>query len=50
MNKIALNLNHDKRIETIYSIEIYGFETKKDLMREKEEIKCNNIIKQYKKD
>ena len=31
------------------SIEIYIHGTSKDLLKEKEEIKCNNIIKWYKK-
>ena len=29
-------------------IEIYGYGTNKNLLNEKEEIKCNNIIKQWK--
>ena len=47
INKIALSSNDDKRIQAIDSIEAYAYETNKDLIREKEEIKCNNIIKQY---
>ena len=35
-------------MQSIDSIEAYAFETSKDLVSEKEEIKCNNIIKQYK--
>ena len=31
------------------SIETNGYWKSKDLLSEKEEIKCNNIIKQYKK-
>ena len=31
------------------SLETYAHETNKDLVSEKEEIKFNNIIKQYKK-
>ena len=31
------------------SIETYAYRTRKDLVNEKEEIKCNNIIKRYKK-
>ena len=31
------------------SIETYACGTSKDLVTEKEEIKCNNIIKRYKK-
>ena len=29
-------------------IETYSYEMNKDLVKKKEEIKCNNIIKQYK--
>ena len=35
-------------MQSIGSIETYAFETSKDLVGEKEEIKCNNIIKRYK--
>ena len=31
-------------------IETYAYGTSKDLLNEKEEIKCNKIIKQYKND
>ena len=31
------------------STETYGFGTSKDLVSEKEDINCNNIIKPYKK-
>ena len=34
---------------SIDSIETYAYERGKDLVSEKEEIKCNNITKQYKK-
>ena len=47
-NKIALKSNDDKRMQSIDSIETYAYETSKDLVSEKEEIKCNNIIKPYK--
>ena len=36
-------------MQSIDSIETYAFETNKDLVSEKEEIKGNNIIKQYQK-
>ena len=49
MNKIALSSNDDKRMQSIYSIETYTYGRSKDLVSEKEEIKCNNIIKRYKK-
>ena len=36
-------------MQSIDSIETYTYGTSKDLLREKKEIKCNNIIKRYKK-
>ena len=50
INKIALSSNDDKRMQSIDSMETYAYGTSKDLVCEKEEIKCNNIIKQYKND
>ena len=47
-SKIALSSNYDKRIQWIDSIETYAKGTSKDLVCKKEEIKCSNIIKQYK--
>ena len=35
-------------MESIDSIETYAYGTKKDLVSEKEEIKCSNIIKRCK--
>ena len=35
-------------MQSIDSIETYAYGTSKDLVTEKEEIKCNNIIKRYK--
>ena len=48
INKIALSSNDDKRMQSIDSIETYGYGTSKDLESKKEEIECNNLIKQYK--
>ena len=48
INKIALSSNDDKRIQSIDSIETYASETSKDVVIEKEVIKCNNIMKRYK--
>ena len=48
INKIVLSSNNDKRIQLIDSVEIYGHGVNKDLVCKKEEIKCNNIIKQNK--
>ena len=45
INKIALSSNDDKRRQSIDSIETYGYGTSKDLVSEKEEIKCSNKIK-----
>ena len=45
INKIALSSNDDKRMQSIDSNETYAY----DLVSEKEEIKCNNIIKRNKK-
>ena len=44
-NKIALSSNDDKKMQSIDSIETYAYGISKDLVSEKEEIKCNNIIK-----
>ena len=43
-----LSWNDDKRMESIDSIEIYVYGTSKNLVSEKEEIKCSNMIKRYK--
>ena len=50
INKIALSSNDDKRMQSVDSIETYAYGMRKDLVIEKEEVKCNNIIKQYKND
>ena len=49
INKIALNSNDNKRLQSFDSIETNECGTSKDLLSEKEDIKCNNIIKQYEK-
>ena len=43
-----LSSNNDKRIQSIDSIKTYAHQKRKDLVCTEEEIKCNNIIKQYK--
>ena len=48
IKKIVLGSNDDKRMQSIYLIETYAYGTSKDLLSEKKEIKCNNIIKRYK--
>ena len=45
INKIALSSNGDKRMQSIDSIETYAYGTSKNLVSDKEEIKCNNLIK-----
>ena len=47
--KIALSSNDDKIIPSIHSIETYAYGTSKDLVYKAEKIKCNNIVKLYKK-
>ena len=48
LSKIALSSNDDKRMQLSDSIEKYAYGMNKDLVCKKKEIKCNNIIKQYK--
>ena len=48
INKIALSSNDGKRIQSVDSIETYGYGISKNLISEKEEIKCNNIRKRIK--
>ena len=48
INKTAISLNNDKIIQSIDSIETYVHEMFKDLVCNKEQIKCNNIIKSTK--
>ena len=49
INKIVLSSNDDKRMQSMGLIETYAYGTSKDLVSKKEEIKCNNIIKRYKR-
>ena len=50
INTTALISNDDKRIQSIDLIETQTYGTYKNLVSEKEEVKCNNIIKRYKND
>ena len=50
INKTALSSNDDKRMQSIDSIETCAYGTSKDLVSEKEVIKCKNIIKRHKND
>ena len=38
------------KMQSIHLVETYAYGTSKDLSIKKEEIQCNNIIKQYKND
>ena len=49
INKTALSSNHYKKMQSIDLIETYAYGTSNDLVSEKEVIKCNSIIKRYKK-
>ena len=49
LQKKLISSNDDKRMQTIDSIEIYAYRRSKDLVGKREEIKCNNIVKQHKK-
>ena len=48
INKIALSLSDDKRMQSIDSMETYAYGMSKDLICKKEKIKRNNVRKQYK--
>ena len=48
IKKITLSSNDHTRMQSIDSVVTYPFRVRKDLVSEKEEIKCNNIMKQYK--
>ena len=49
INKTALNSNDDKIMQSTDSIERNAYRTSKDLVSDKEEIKCSNITKRCKK-
>ena len=46
IDRITLTSYLNKKMQSINSIETYAYGTSKDLVSEKEEIKCNNV-KQY---
>ena len=50
INKIALSSNDDKIVKSTDLTETYAYGRSKDLVSDKEEIKCNNITKWYKND
>ena len=49
VNEIALRSNDNTRMKLIDLVETYTYGTNKDLVSEKERIKCKNRINQYKK-
>ena len=49
VNKIALSTNDNKRIQSSDLVETYAYGTRRNLLCKKEDIKCDNITKQYKK-
>ena len=44
-HNVEMIWNDDKVMQSIDSIETYAYETGKDLVSDKEKIKCNNMIK-----
>ena len=48
VNNIALSANNDKRIQSIDSVETFIWNKQRN-NTQKKEMKCNNMIKQYKK-
>ena len=48
--KTVLSSKDDKTMQSTDSRETYAYGTSKDLVSEKEEIKCSNIIKRHKND
>ena len=50
INNMALSSNDDKWMQLIDLIETYVYVTSEDLVIEKEQTKCNKVIKQYKND
>ena len=49
IKKTALSSNDYKKMQSVDLMETYAYGTSKDLVSEKEVIKCNSIIKRYKK-
>ena len=43
LTRFILSLNDDKRMQSVDLIETYVYRTSKNLVSEKEQIKCNNI-------
>ena len=49
INQTALSSNDDKRMQSFNSVGTYKYGMSKDPVSEKVDLKCNNIIKRYKK-
>ena len=49
INQTASSSNDDKRMQSFNSVGTYKYGMSKDLVSEKVDLKCNNIIKRYKK-
>ena len=48
INKIALSSDDDKRMQSTDSTETYVYRMNKNLLCKEEQIKCDNILNQYK--
>ena len=48
INTRVLTSNDDKIMQSIDSIEKYLYGTSKDVVSEKEKVKCNSMMKRYK--
>ena len=49
LTRLLLSSDHDKRVQPNGSTGTYASGTNKDLVCKKKEVKCKNIVKQYKK-
>ena len=47
ISETILSSNNDTKMPSIDLVETYAYGMNKDLVYQKEEIKCNNIMKQY---
>ena len=50
VNKILMNANNDKQIQSIDFIETYAYGTSENIIRKNEEVEYRIITKQYKND
>ena len=49
LTRLTISSNDNKWMQSTDSIETYAYGTRQDLVSEKEEIKCSNIMKRYQK-